>query len=429
MLVGLSKEAQITKELSNRIVNAQKPIRILDAIKWDDSIKRDFFSKNCQEPPSVSLEYYKKYPLIFNPEEKIEEFRAIERDITKNLGQFNPVGEIMMRMCREYRMVVRMLMARGTPEFSQLSQNLYGAADEVFYPGGPSVHDVAEIFSEVTPKIESYTTNELDEKNIDSAKAAEILRVRLQNYFTEQEEPIQVEVTDEVVADAAAGAEVLKLRSNAMFSERQLRLLEVHEGWVHLGTTLNGRAQPVCTFLSKGPPSSTVTQEGLAVLMELFTFREYPERLRRLANRVVTISMVDKGANFLDIFHYFQEQGYGDENSYETSVRIFRGSTPDGLPFTKDLSYTKGVVMIFNYIRLAIQRGLLDRIPLLFLGKTTLGDLHSWSDLIDKKIVVRPKYVPPQFFDMSGLASWVSYSLFLNKINLQKLAENYKQIL
>ena len=51
-----------------------------------------------------------------------------------------------------------------------------------------------------------------------------------------------------------------------------LRLLEVHEGWVHLGTTLNGQSQPVCTFLSKGPPSSTLTQEGLAVLTEVFAF-------------------------------------------------------------------------------------------------------------------------------------------------------------
>jgi len=31
------------KTLSDRIVKAQQPIRILDAIKWDDNIKQAFF--------------------------------------------------------------------------------------------------------------------------------------------------------------------------------------------------------------------------------------------------------------------------------------------------------------------------------------------------------------------------------------------------
>src|SRR3546814_9747867 len=42
---------------------------------------------------------------------------------------------------------------------------------------------------------------------------------------------------------------------------RDVRALEVHEGLVHVGTTLNGLNQPICTFLSKGPPSSTVRSE------------------------------------------------------------------------------------------------------------------------------------------------------------------------
>ena len=59
------------------------------------------------------------------------------------------------------------------------------------------------------------------------------------------------------------------MNARSQFSERDLQVLEVHEGWVHVGTTLNGMNQPVCTFLSKGPPSSTITQEGLAILMEV----------------------------------------------------------------------------------------------------------------------------------------------------------------
>ena len=36
-------EGSIIRALSERIVDAQRPIRILDQVKWDDTVKRDFF--------------------------------------------------------------------------------------------------------------------------------------------------------------------------------------------------------------------------------------------------------------------------------------------------------------------------------------------------------------------------------------------------
>ena len=58
------------KALSDRIVKAQQPIRILDAIKWDDSIKQAFFKNKCKELPDVKIEYYRNRPLGFDPAEK-----------------------------------------------------------------------------------------------------------------------------------------------------------------------------------------------------------------------------------------------------------------------------------------------------------------------------------------------------------------------
>ena len=95
--------------------------------------------------------------------------------------------------------------------------------------------------------------------------------------FGEAEETIRVFESDGIVADAAAGADYIKIRSDAMFNSRDVRALEVHEGLVHVGTTLNGLNQPICTFLAKGPPSSTVTQEGLAILMEVIAFASLPQ--------------------------------------------------------------------------------------------------------------------------------------------------------
>ncbi len=241
--------------------------------------------------------------------------------------------------------------------------------------------------------------------------------------------PIRVKLSDEIIADASAGAEWIKLRKNAVFTERELRVLEVHEGWVHMATTLNGFSQPVCTFLSKGPPSSTISQEGLAIIMEIFTFSSSPKRVLMLTHRVTAIDMVEQGAEFLDVFKFYQDLGFEEETCYHATMRVFRGGLPNLGPFTKDLSYSKGFVLIYNYIRLAIKQGSAHYIPLLFLGKTTIEDLSVYSDLIDEGILIPPKFIPPQFKDLSGLITWMTYSLFLNRLSLESLTANYKGML
>ena len=111
------------RELSDRIVEAQRPIRILDAVKWDGNVQEDFFKNNFKKQPAVDKDYYQAVPLGFDPITIRQTFHGIERDITRNLGQFSPVGQIMSRTCREYQMVVRMLEARGTGEFASISES------------------------------------------------------------------------------------------------------------------------------------------------------------------------------------------------------------------------------------------------------------------------------------------------------------------
>lgn len=425
-----TKYHQVIRDLSEKIVAAQRPIRILDALKWNGTVEEAFFKSGCKELPNVrGPEYYEQNPLKFDPDKKIDEFNHIEREIRRDLGQFNSVGAIMQRMCREYCTVVEMLNARGTPHFTRYAQQLYGSADDAFYAGAPTLTDLAILISNTLSFIEKQTGTELDQKIYTGDEAVSILGQRLSKYFEDEKEKTRVKLSDDIIADAAAGAEFIKLRKNAMFSERDLRVLEVHEGWVHLGTTLNGMSQPICTFLSKGTPSSTITQEGLAIIMEIFTFSSHPARMEGLTDRIRAISMAEKGGNFLDIFNFFREQGQSEAESYTRASRVFRGSTAEGGPFTKDLVYNKGFILIYNYIRLAIQRGLLSHIPLLFLGKATLEDLHVLNDLVEEGIVVPPKYVPPQFKDLAALSSWMCYSLFLNQLDLKRLAQEYKEIL
>lgn len=424
----LTEYQKVIRELSERIVVAQKPIRILDALKWDPDVKKHFFKNKAKKLPHVTEEYYQvNNPLQFDPKKKIEEFHDIERRIRRKLGQYSGVGSIMMRMCREYARVVEMLMSRGTPRFTEISQELYGSSEDAFHIGAPTLKDLATLVTTTLSNIKNQVATEADVKTFSSEETVAVLSKRFSGYFGDRTPRVQL--SDGILADAAAGAERIKIHKGMMFSEREIRTFEVHEGWVHLGTTLNGMSQPVCTFLGKGPPSSTITQEGLAIITEVFTFASYPGRLKRLTSRIIAVNMAEEGADFLEVYQFYRKQGLEETDAYHATSRVFRGSTPDGGPFTKDLSYSKGFILIYNYIRLAVQRGLVTQIPLLFLGKTTLEDVHILADLVDEGIVTPPKYVPPQFQDIAALSAWMVYSLFLNKLDLQRMATDFKSFL
>lgn len=424
-----TNESEIIQDISRRLVEAQRKIRILDSIKWDESIKKDFFQNKAQKLPLVNRDYYLGKPLPFDAVEKQEEFRLIVRDTINQLGQYSPVTRLIKRQCEEYCRAVQMLEARGTPSFSELSMELYGSPDDAFYSGGPRLSELGTLLFDVLTALDVQLQSDADMKRYTPQEAQGILESRLSSFFSQHPGKITVMVSDDMVADAAAGADSIKLSQQAMFSDRDLRYLEVHEGWVHVGTTLNGATQPYCFFLSKGSPSSSVIQEGLAVITEVVTFSSYPGRIRKITNRVIALDKVRQGATFVDIYRYFIECGLSEDDSYNQTVRVFRGSTPDGGPFTKDLSYAKGFVMIYNFIRFAISQRHIDSIPLLFAGKLVLDDLPLLNELRNMNLLTAPVYLPPPFRDLAALSAWMSFSLFLNKFSLNEIQKSFRFLL
>lgn len=422
-------ELVVIQDLAARLVEAQRTIRILDSIKWDDEIKQDFFRNKGNKLPKVDRDYYLNKPLPFNPDEKEEEFRLILRDTQNQLGQYSPITRLIKRQCEEYVRAVQMLAARGTPAFCELSMELYGSPNDAFYVGGPRLSELGTLLFDLLTALDVQLQSEADIKRYTPSQAQQILQERLSIFFNQHPGKVTVMVSDGMVADASAGADTIKLSQHAMFSDRDLKYLEVHEGWVHVGTTLNGALQPYCFFLSKGSPSCSVIQEGLAVITEIVTFSSYPGRVRRLTNRVIALDKVRMGANFIDIYRYFMECGLSEEESYNHTVRVFRGSTPAGGPFTKDLSYTKGFLLIYNYIRFAISQRRVDSVPLLFTGKLVLDDLPLLGELREQELLAPPVYLPPPFRDLAALSAWMSFSLFLNKFSLTEIQKNFRFLL
>src|SRR5262249_38784633 len=151
---------------------------------------------------------------------------------------------------------VRLLEVRGTRAFARISAELFGRAGD----DAPSLLGLLNDLSEQFP---AYPAEH--DPIYDAATAAEVLHARVRRGFPV---PLRVRLSGGRQAGACAAGDCLKLRRTGRYSPAEVRLLEVHEGWVHLGTSANARRQRVCVFLTKGPPSSTRTQEGLAVLAE-----------------------------------------------------------------------------------------------------------------------------------------------------------------
>jgi uncharacterized protein (TIGR02421 family) len=417
-------EAQV-RGLSDRLVEAQRPIRILDAIKWDDEVERAFFAADAKVLPPVTRDYYLRRPLPFNAAAKRSELLALERDIRRQLGTYNAAGQLMARTCEEYRHVVDLLDQRGTPGFSASSVRLYGATGDRFHAGEATLADLGRGVANTLDNLAQESVFGGDPGALEAEEAVGVLAVRLGTFFGDGA-AVRVRLSDGIVADAAAGSDYVKLRADARFTPRELRLLEVHEGWVHLGTTLNGQSQPICTFLSKGPPSATVTQEGLAVLTEVLSFASHPGRVRRLTHRVEGVALAEAGANFLEVYRFFLKEGYDRSESYQNAMRIFRGSLPAGCgPFTKDLCYSRGFVQVYNFIRSAVARGMLRRVPLLFCGKTSLGDSKTIAHLVEEGLVDPPRFLPPPFADLQALCAWMCYANFLHCLSSRRIEEDY----
>src|SRR5437868_1081003 len=88
----LSAYETTVRQFSERLVAIQRPLRVLDAVKWDDSVERAFFAANARALPPVTPEYYAARPLLFDPLRKRQELLALERDLHRRLGPTDPAS-------------------------------------------------------------------------------------------------------------------------------------------------------------------------------------------------------------------------------------------------------------------------------------------------------------------------------------------------
>ena len=76
------------KQLSDRIVEAQRPIKVLSTINWDDSIKEKFFATEFKELPAIDRAYYESARHQARSRRDPQRVAGIEADLQSDLARY-----------------------------------------------------------------------------------------------------------------------------------------------------------------------------------------------------------------------------------------------------------------------------------------------------------------------------------------------------
>jgi uncharacterized protein (TIGR02421 family) len=406
------------RSITSAIHEAQKPVRILRGIAWDERVSRDFFASGAKHLPSPS------YAVRIDAAQVVARFREIRARL---LGGAE-IERFLRDTCDSYEIAARMLAAVGTRDFYRYSCDLYGRPSSAGSDGKTTNLMLARHFDAVITQYADKPLGDPVTVMLSAEQAADRLSRKLRRFFVDH--PIRVEVVSDLCANAVAGADVVRLKRGATFTERDIQQLEYHEGHVHVATTLNGRSQPVFSFLGSGAPRTTNTQEGLAIFTEFISQVLDLERVRRLTDRILAIQMSEEGADFLDLYRFFLEHGHTEAQAFDCARRVVRGGLCEGgAPFTKDVCYLDGLLRVSNFLRVAITKGHPEYVALLFVGKLDLDDIPLVSHLAQAGLIEPPRYVPRWARDLAFLTAYMSYSTFLNQTDLVAERRYYEGII
>ena len=140
--------------------------------------------------------------------------------------------------------------------------------------------------------------------------------------------------------------------------------------------------------------------------------------------------MAADGADFIEVFRYYNQRIQDKYNAYESTRRVFRGGVMSGgAPFTKDIVYLDGLLRVHNFLRVVVSSGKAELLPLLFSGKMNLKDIGVMIKLKERGLIKDPTYLPPWMKDIRFLLTYLAYSSFLNSVRLTELKKYYAELI
>lgn len=76
--MSLANYKDTLRDLSDALVRLQRPIRILDAIKWPPSVREAFFRADFRELPRVDRGFYADQGINFDTEQVSADLKELQ---------------------------------------------------------------------------------------------------------------------------------------------------------------------------------------------------------------------------------------------------------------------------------------------------------------------------------------------------------------
>lgn len=398
------------KEINVRATELVKPIRLLESIAWDMSLELEFLSSVEKGNPKLPTPTYREIDLT--------ECRRELTSLTKKLSDNNPLEIYTKKTILSYIDTVRLIKSRSTKVFQDLSVEIFGCPRDLI-PGGKITNiEAASKLLKVAHSFEHPFIKE-PEACISAETVAEEIRKSCELFGSDGP---NVEIVNDLSAKATASLSRVRLRGETCFNKYDAQQLIAHEVMIHVLTSINGSKQPVLQLMGRAAPRTTSTQEGLATFSEIITGAIDLKRLSRLALRIIAIDRCLSGADFIETFTFFQENGQSAKESFWSAARIFRGGNPSGgVVFTKDTVYLDGLFHVHALFKWALVENRQELIHLLFCGKVAIEDIFLLEkSLIDHEISL-PTYLPSWYEDIESLAGNLAFSAVNTMMDLESL--------
>jgi len=400
--------------LDARLVEAVRGMKLLGLASWPASVQVDFLERWRRGQPRL--------PVVAYPRLDFAAERAELATIAEAADAQHPLGAYLRESAASWERTACLLESLGTVRACDESVALFGRPDAPLPGQGPTTREAARHFIQIAGELDHELLAPEEQVPVSATALSLQLQNDLDDFFDSR--VITVELDPDLIAKAAAGATRIRLRAGAAFSDYDRRQLFHHEALVHSLTALNGRAQPHLPSLALSSPRVTATQEGLATFAEQITGSIDIERMKRISLRIEAIAMALEGADFLQVFRYFLDAGQEDAESFSSAQRVFRGvPVGGGSAFAKDTVYLRGLIGVHTFFRRALQQDRLRLCRWLFAGKMTLDDVVRFEPLFADGSLAPPRWLPPWIERASGLAGMLAFSLFANRIRMDRIAD------
>ena len=170
--MSLEKEKQRIRNVSDQLYQASRSLRVLSHLRWDESVKQQFFANDAKELPVVSYEKF----------DATDTLNIIQAVRTK-LNPENPIDTWLLGIGLDLENTAKLLQSTATEDFYKCSCDLYGTPTSPLVDQTNTSLGLANQLADLFSSFDSIDLGEPDVPAIDADTVSAAMNKATQSMF------------------------------------------------------------------------------------------------------------------------------------------------------------------------------------------------------------------------------------------------------